>query len=64
MTGLSAEQSEEMPADGRVWALQGSSAPRAASVAQVTGFLTEQSLTVVARPKRVTSDSIKFKGQG
>lgn len=46
--------------------------PRAACAAQTTGFLTEQSFTVlrkrtilvVARPKRVTSDSIKFKGQG
>lgn len=69
MTGLSAEQSE-MPAESGP--CQAHVHLGAASAAQTTGFLTEQSFTVlrkttvliVVRPKRVTSDSIKFKGQG
>lgn len=63
VTGLSVEQSEEMPAESGP--CKAHLHPRAASAAHMTGFLTEQSFTVlrkrtilvVARPKRVASDS-------
>lgn len=65
VTDLSVEQSEEMlPESGPCTAHLH---PRAASAAHMTDFLTvlrKRTILVVARPKRVTSDSIKFKGQG
>lgn len=70
VTDLSVEQSEEMLAESGP--CKAHLHPRAASAAHMTDFLTEQSFTVlrkrtilvVARPKRVTFDSIKFKRQG